>query len=117
MDHKLLQQIYPYVARAKEIPNLKIADRDLLTADLYLAIARYYNSEIPKYLGRLGRLEGLKKGKCDKYLENIKKQEEGILEESKARQSEILVTVYNKWLENLRLLENEEDTDNNIIAE
>ena len=107
MDAKLVQQIYPLVAHAeKTIPNLQYKDKEALTADLYLGIASYYNKEIPKFLGRLERLEGLKKDKNghikdQKYLDNIKTQQDSILEESKIKQNDLLSGIFQEWLEKL----------------
>ena len=102
MNLDLLQQIYPYVNHAKKmIPSLKSSDKDALMADLYLAMSTYYNSEIPKFLGRLERLEALKKGKREEYLDNIKRQQDSVLKESKEAQNDLLGAVYNKWIENL----------------
>ena len=106
MDADLLQQIYPIVKHATEnVKDLKLDDRNALMADLYLGLADYKKKEIPKFLGRLNRLEDLKskegKLKDQKFLENIKKQQDGILEESKKMQYELLMTIYSNWLDNL----------------
>ena len=102
LDANILQQIYPVVEYAKAtIPRLQKKDTDVLMADLYLAMNRYKNNEVQGFLGRLQRLESLKKGKEEKYLENIKKQQDTILQESLVKQTDILTAVYHKWLETL----------------
>lgn len=106
MDADLVQQIYPLVAHAKEtIPNLSFEDQGALTADLYLGIAKYYNKEIPKYLDRLHRLEDLKKKdgklKDQQFLDNLQKQQDSILEESKQKQNDLLGGIYSEWFKKL----------------
>lgn len=102
MDANLRMQIYPYLAYAREkYPKVDFKDQEALMADLYLAMINYYNKEIPKFLGRLDRLEALKKGKEEKYLENIKKQQDGILKESVEKQRFLLDGIFNTWVNNL----------------
>lgn len=107
MDADLVQQIYPLVDYAKNnIPDLKFEDKEALTADLYLGMVKYANKEIPKFLGRLQRLEQLKKDKNgnvkdQKFLDNIQKQQDTILEESKIKQNNLLQNIYMNWLERL----------------
>lgn len=106
MDANLVQQIYPYLDHAKKtIPNLPFKDQESLMADLYLGIAGYSNKEIPKYLGRLQRLEDLKKkGKEQKFLDNIQKQQDSIMSESKEKQQNLLSDIYNKWVDQLEIV-------------
>ena len=108
LDADLVQQIYPVVEYAKKnVPDLKLEDKEALTADLYLAMVEYSNKEIRGYLGRLRRLEDLKTDKNghikdQEFLDNLQKQQESILEESRLKQTDLLSKVYNEWLEKLK---------------
>ena len=108
LDADLVQQIYPVVEYAKKnVPDLKLEDKEALTADLYLAMVEYSNKEIRGYLGRLRRLEDLKTDKNghikdQEFLDNLQKQQESILEESRLKQTDLLSKIYNEWLEKLK---------------
>lgn len=104
MDVDIVQQIYPIVKFAGDnLENFTESDKGSLTADLYLGMVKYKNKEIPKFLARLQRLEDLKrkdgKLKDQQFLDNLQKQQDTILEESKQKQYDLLNTIYKKWLE------------------